>query len=218
MYRPLWLILIIGLATVVYLNIFAPHRDIEIENIERSLPPAAPAASSPSGTPALASSSTVSAPVHEAAVPVEPGKQTESAPALEPLVITITPASEQAVRQINELLRGHGQLRKMKFTDSVRELSGTLTARELLAFFNRIDEAGKVTYSRKRFESYPVAASIPFVMKMKPAPKPVEQTTRPAPPAAAPGTHAVSTPSSSAEAGRSAENVESLPEHQVSGQ
>jgi len=221
MYRPLWLLLIIGLAAVVYLNIFAPHRDIEIENIERSLPPPAPAASAPTGTPAMVSASTASAAVYEAAAPLEHRKQTESDLAPEPLVITIAPASEQAVRRINEALRSHGQLRKMKFTDSVREISGTMTARELLSFFNRIDEAGKVAYSRKRFESYPETASIPFVMKMKSAPKPVDPTTRPAPPAAepaAPGTHAESTPSSSAEAGRSAETVESLPGQHVSGQ
>ena len=221
MYRPLWLLLIIGLATVVYLNIFAPHRDIEIENIERSLPPPAPATSAPTGTPAMVSASTASAAVYEAAAPMEHRKRAESDLAPEPLVITIAPAGEQAVRRINEALRSHGQLRKMKFTDSVREISGTMTARELLSFFNRIDEAGKVAYSRKRFESYPETASIPFVMKMKSAPKPVDPTTRPAPPAAepaAPGTHAESTPSSSAEADRSAENGESLPEQHVSGQ
>jgi hypothetical protein len=84
----------------------------------------------------------------------------------------------------------------MKFSDTAREISGSLTAKELLTFFNRIEPAGKISYSRKRFESFPSAQTIPFVMKLivapaapeqntpseKPAPKPAEASA-PAPPA-----------------------------------
>ncbi len=165
LYRPLWLIGIIGLGVVVYINIIAPiQRDVEIENIEKSLPPALPVASSPTVTP-------VAAPAQQAAVQQPASKTTPSAPAVDPLVITISPATENAVRRINEVMRGHGQLSKMKFSDSVREISGNLTAKELLTFFNRIEQAGKVAYSRARFESFPTAQPIPFLIKMKNPPK-----------------------------------------------
>jgi hypothetical protein len=115
---------------------------------------------------------------------VEP-KKTEPAPALspgiEPLMITISVDDEQtATRRINEVMRGHATLRSMRFSDTVKEISGSLTAKELLTFFNRIENAGKVNYSRTRLASFPAAAPVPFVMRLKteqrPAERPIQQS------------------------------------------
>jgi hypothetical protein len=57
----------------------------------------------------------------------------------------------------------------------VKEVSGSLTARELLTLFNRIEPTAKVGYSRKRLQSFPTARLIPFVLRLKPAPRAVEK-------------------------------------------
>ncbi len=165
LYRPLWLAGIIGVAVLVYINLIAHKPDVEIENLEKSVPASAAVASAPTVTPVASAS--VPHPVASQPTGSRPGP---AAPAVEPLVITIAPRSQAAIRQINEVMRGHGQLRKMKFSDTIREISGDLTARELSTFFSRIEPAGKISYSRKRFESFPAAQPIPFVVKMKPAP------------------------------------------------
>ncbi len=166
LYRPLWLAGIIGAAVLVYINVISANRhDVEIENLEKSVPPSAVVASAPTVTPA-----TTAAAPHAAATQPTGTRTAAQAPAVEPLVITISPRNRAAIRQINEAMRGHAQLRKMKFSDAVSEISGDLTAKELSAFFTRIEEAGKVSYSRKRFESFPAAEPIPFIVKMKPVP------------------------------------------------
>ena len=171
LYRPLWVIAIIGAGALIYMNIFAPRqRDIEIENIEKSLPPAMSVASAPTVSVLVSATVPTSASQQHVAEPARPA----APPSVAPLLISIMPASENAVRRINEVMRGHGELRKMKFSDTVREISGSLTQKELLTFFARIEDAGKVTYSRKRFESFPSAEPLPFVIKMKPAPKTAE--------------------------------------------
>lgn len=173
LYRPLWVIVIIGAGGLIYVNIIAPGRhDIEIENIEKSLPPAGPVASSPTVSAVLASAPVpTSTPQQHVGEPVRPAAPS---PSVDPLLITITPAGEDAIRRINEVMRGHGELRKMRFSETVREISGSLTQKELLTFFARIEGAGKVNYSRKRFESLPSAEPVPFVIRMKPAPKTAE--------------------------------------------
>jgi predicted anti-sigma-YlaC factor YlaD len=84
-YRPLWVVLLLGVATILYVNLFAPQRDVEIENIEKTLPAAMPVASGPSGTApeAAASPVTASSPVQEAAA----SAPAPAAPS--PLVITL---------------------------------------------------------------------------------------------------------------------------------
>lgn len=173
MYRPLWLLLIAAAATLIYINVFAPHRDIEIENIEKSLPPAGPVASSLTATSSVV-------PLQQAAANQPEAKPLAAASTPDPLLITITPADEAAVGQINEVMHSHAQLKKLRFTDSVREVSGALMTDELLTFFGRIDQAGKVRYSRKRLESFPAAQPVAFTIKMKPVPKP-EPAASPAP-------------------------------------
>ncbi|OGW48144.1 MAG: hypothetical protein A2078_01070 [Nitrospirae bacterium GWC2_57_9] len=195
-YRPLWLLLIVGAGTLLFVNILQNQRDIEIENIEKSLPSEA---SAPTATPGTALQPTVQQPVLQTA-----GTKTHEAapsPRIAPLIITVTPETEASVLAINDVMRGHGQLRRLKFTDTVREISGDLTAKELLTFFARIEQAGKVSYSRKRLDSFPTAQPVPFVMKMKQAPKIAQPSATPAvdstPPAPAPSAMPVSAPTTS---------------------
>ncbi len=174
LYRPLWLAAIVGIVALVSVNLASRHRDLEIENLEKSLPPpAAPLA-------AVASAPTVThaampvqpAPVRPAAAPPSAHRPVSEAPAVEPLVITVTPENEQtAIPRINEVMRRHGSLRKLQFSDTVREISGSLTGKEMATFFNRIESAGKVTYSRKKSEFIQSVHPIPFIMKLKPASK-----------------------------------------------
>jgi hypothetical protein len=186
LYRPLWLAGIVVVAAVIYHYATLPRQlDVELDNIVKTAPTSTAPVTPVPPTPA------------PAPVEVAPPRALEPAKAMEPLPVTITTENDKAaIRRINEIMRGHGQLRKLRFSDTVREISGSLTAKELLTFFNRIEPAGKISYSRKRFESFPSAQTIPFVMKMivaptapeqkassaKPAPKPAEASA-PAPPA-----------------------------------
>jgi hypothetical protein len=169
LYRPLWiagLLLIAG--GLIYYHVTPRQLEIEIERIEKTAPTATQAA----------------APVPAVTAPPATVKGVETAqpapaaaPAAEPLKITITPVNDEAaVQQINDTLRGHESLRAMAFTSTQMELSGSLTSKELMILFSKIEGAAKVNFNRKRFESFPSEQPIPFVMKLKPAP-------RPAPPA-----------------------------------
>jgi hypothetical protein len=173
LYRPLWVAGIIVVAALVYFYAQTPHRyDSELEGT------GVPLDTTTQPLPAAASSSRVAAKA-KAKAPVEP-ENTAPAPALspgiEPLVITISVDDEQtATRRINEVMRGHATLRSMRFSDTVKEISGSLTAKELLTFFNRIENAGNVNYSRTRLESFPAAAPVPFIMRLKTEQRPVER-------------------------------------------
>ena len=46
-YRPLWMVLLLGGFTLLYVNLVAPRHDVEIENIEKTSPPPAPVGSAP---------------------------------------------------------------------------------------------------------------------------------------------------------------------------
>jgi hypothetical protein len=185
-YRPLWLAGIAAVAAALYYYAVTPRQlDLELERIVQT----APTLSAPTATAlpvtiagdATASTASGHAPAPElppAAAPV-PGR--------EPLIVTIIPENDQsAVRRINEVMGGHGKLRKMQFSDTVKEVPGSLTSGELLAFFSRIETMAKVNYSRKRFESLPASGPVPFVLKLKAARKPAPQAAPaaiPAPPA-----------------------------------
>jgi len=180
-YRPLWMAAIVLIAAGVYRYAIAPQQvDVELESIVKTAPattaPAVPAPPAPVvSAPAVTTSAAPAKP--------KPSASPAAAPAIEPLAVTITLAPDNektAVRRINEIMRGHEQLRKKRFSDDVREITGSLTAKELLTFFNRIEPAGKAGYSRKRFESFPSAQLIPFVLKLKTLPKTID---KPAPPA-----------------------------------
>ncbi len=119
-YRPLWIAGICLAAAGTYYYAMIPRQlDIEIENIVRTVPGSvatAPTATAlpptaPAEQKAVATSSTPSAQPHAA--------QTAAAPAVERLTITIMAENDPAVaRRINEVLRGHGQLRSKKFTET----------------------------------------------------------------------------------------------------
>jgi len=105
-----------------------------------------------------------------------------------------------SIRTINEAMTEHALLKNMRFSDKVREISGSLTSDELLTFFNRIQSAGKIAYRRSRLAS---AGSelLPFVMKLKSLPAPTQASTdRPADnPAAKPAEIPVERPESKSE-------------------
>ncbi len=175
-YRPLWIAAIIGVLTLVYINVIAPQRrDLEIENLERSLPSRAPIASAPTITPAPSGAQPVVVPPSETAAAI-------ATPAAGPLEITITLVNEkEGIRHINEIIKGHNLLGKTRFNDSLQEISGSLTAQELFTLFESIGSGGRATYSRKQFKSFPNGKPIPFVMKLKPPPDVAVRPSSPAP-------------------------------------
>jgi hypothetical protein len=175
MYRPLWLAGIVLLtAGIAYYAMQPRQLDLEIESIVKTAPAttnSVPAAGPNRETPV------VPRPAVSAQKPVpQPLAPRAVAPA--PLAVSIMPVDETAaLQQVNEVLSGHGELRKMKFSDTERKLSGRLTAQELLTFFERVREVAKVRYDRKRFKSFPADQPIPFVLTLKAAPRTVEKPT-----------------------------------------
>jgi hypothetical protein len=192
LYRPLWMAAIIGIGTLLYINVIAPNqRDLEIENIEKSLPPAAPFVSAPVPTSGM----TLALGVPDTEAPLKTVSKSAETQPLQPstpqpaaaasLLVTVTPQDDnEAVQSINAIMRGHPQLGGLTFSDTVREVSARLTPQELLIFFNRIMPVARVSYSRKLFSSLPQTEPVPFVMKLKPAPR--EQKPAAAPAAALP--------------------------------
>lgn len=173
LYRPLWIMGLILIAAAIYYYLVTPRQlDLEIEKIVKTAPSATAVTSAASGTtPSTPSAQPAS---RNAAV---------SAPAMEPLVVTITPENDDAaIQRINEVMRGHGQMQKLKFSDGVKEIEGSLTSQELLTFFSRIKPVAKVSYNRKRFKSFKTADPIPIVLKLKAAPMPLDKSLPPAHP------------------------------------
>jgi hypothetical protein len=165
-YRPLWLIIIAAVIAASYLYVIDPLlHDPDIEKLDAGIPPS-PAATAPS------------APQQR----IEPAPAA-AAPKTDPLVVTITLEKQNemaSIGTINEAMTEHTSLKNMRFSDKVREISGSLTSDELLTFFNRIQSAGKIAYRRSRLAS---AGSelLPFVMRLKSLPAPTQASTdRPA--------------------------------------
>lgn len=171
LYRPLWIVGIAGCAALLYFYVVVPlQRERELEMRELSAPPAAAVQPAPAGPGAAAPPAE-----HRAAQPVQPAVSAVDGP----LVVTITAADERAaMRKINDVMQGHAVLRTMRFSEKVKEISGSLTARELETFFARIESAGRISYSRSRLESFPAAAPVPFVIRLK-----ADQKAAAAPPA-----------------------------------
>jgi len=168
-YRPLWLAAIALASAGVYYYIVTPRQlDLEIEKIERT----APATTAALNTEHLTTSTSMAAkPPVDVKVP-----EVSSAPAAAPLVVNIIPDNESAaVRQINEVLKGHEQLRGKRFSETVRVVSGSLTAGELEIFFDRIEPVARVSVNRKRLASIASTQPIPFTLKLLAAPKTVEK-------------------------------------------
>ncbi len=160
LYRPLWMAGLVLVAAGVYYYIITPRQlDVEIERIVKSEATlSAPTASGPPVTanaPVKARGSEQPLPARAAVTPPAPGR----------LVVTIR-AENSAIPRINEIMHGHSQLQQLRFSDSAREVGGSLTASELLTFFDRVSTVAKVSYSRKRLRSFPAAEPVSFVMKL----------------------------------------------------
>jgi hypothetical protein len=171
LYRPLWLAGIALVAAGVSYYAMQPRQlDLEIENIVKTAP--ATTTSVPAAGPKR-EAPVVTKPVAGVQGPVT---QAVSAQSVAPLEVSITPSDEtSAIQRVNEVMSGHGKHRKMKFSDTERQLSGKLTAQELLTFFDRIGEVAKVRYDRKRFKSFTADQQVPFVLTLKAAPRPIEK-------------------------------------------
>jgi hypothetical protein len=179
-YRPLWLIMIAAVIAASYLYVIEPIlHDPDIEKLDAGIPPS-PAATARSAPQTLPAPATTGPPAPRQKIDPAPAA---AAPKIDPLVVTITLEKQNemaGIRTINEAMKEHPLLKNMRFSDKVREISGSLTSDELSIFFNRIQSAGKIAYRRARLAS---AGSelLPFVMKLKALPAPTEASTgRPA--------------------------------------
>lgn len=208
-YRPLWLAgIVLAVAGIYYYAMLPRQLDIEIENIMGT----APVVTSPTSSVSLETRTTVAkakAKTKAKAKAKAKAKtktkvktkaktkrvqkhkpQPVSAPAVQPLAVSITPNNENsAIKRINRVMGEHGRLRNMKFSYVEQKLSGKMTAPELRTFFDRIREVSKVRYNRKVFKSFPVAQKIPFVLTLKAAPKAVETPLLVQEPIRSAGTH-----------------------------
>jgi hypothetical protein len=168
-YRPLWVAGIALLAAAgTYYVVTPTPLDVELESIVKTTP-----------------STTVSTAIGSSPVVISAPAATVPASAGEPLMITITLAQEnerKSIRRINEVMREYDQLWGKKFSDTVREISGSLTAKELLTFFSRIKTTGTISYNRSRIESQPKAQPLPFVLTLKRAPQTAKNPAAPAKP------------------------------------
>jgi len=178
LYRPLWITGIMLIAGAVYYYEVTPRQlDLEIERIVQTAPSGTAAGDNLALSTAsdTAPSSHTATPQKTAALPVAALDL-----ASEPLIVTLIPENNtSAIDTINKIMHGYGKLRKMKFSESTSEVSASLTARELAALFNRIEPAAKISYNRQQFKSFPAAAPIPFVLKLKTAPKRAEEHAQP---------------------------------------
>ena len=171
LYRPLWVSCIIAVGALVYFYALTPHR--QGSEFDGTGAPSGTTTQSPPATLPLPETTAGA----KAAAP-EPAKARPApAPAaVDPLEISVTVDDEQtAMRKINAVMQGHATLRNLRFTDAVREISGSLTSKEMLTFFNRIEQAGKIHYSHARLVSFPAATPVPFIMRLKAAPRPAER-------------------------------------------
>jgi hypothetical protein len=168
-YRPLWLAAIVLAAAGVYHYMMTPRQlDLEIEKIVKT-----ESVTTPAVYPAEEKTKTSIATMPVVSTrPVKP----PPAPVVAPLVVSIIPDDENAaVRRINEILHRHRQLSEKTFSETVREVSGSLTAGELEILFDRIEQVGRVSFNRRRLESDPGTQPIPFKLMLRAAPKTVEK-------------------------------------------
>jgi hypothetical protein len=170
LYRPLWLSLILCSLVALYLYVLLPMvHDPDLERLDASLsePVAAPDSTRASGPTPTA--------VHEAGpsrrAPKGSSAQEDTRP--DPLIVSVVVDADRekaTIQRINEAMKEHALLKSMRFSDTVREISGSLTANELKSFFDRIQDAGKITYKRSRLASAGETGLLPFVVRIKVAP------------------------------------------------
>jgi len=174
-YRPLWIAAICLAAGGTYYYSMMPRQlDLELDSIVKTTPATVVSAPVPTVMPPVApveQRTMVTSSVTPSALP-QAAKPVVAAAAVAKLTIMIMAENDNAaVRKINEIMRGHGQLRTKKFTETEKEVSGSLTSHELLTLFARLEPAGKVIYNKKRLEALANAGSIPFVLKLQLTPK-----------------------------------------------
>jgi hypothetical protein len=159
LYRPLWLLGAGGFAAALYLYAIAPiFHDPDLEKLEAPPPAAAPVTA-----PTPVAEATRQIPAGPAAVP--------EAPKPDPVVITITADDEAAAAErINEAVHEHAPPGTGRFSDTVKEVSGSMTAPQLRSLFNRIQDVGKITYKRSRLAKAGGSQALPFVLRLKSAP------------------------------------------------
>jgi hypothetical protein len=159
-FRPLWLAAVVIAAVVLQVYVIRPFlHDPDLEKLDAG--PAVPPAEQVKAEPV-----TVPSPTHAAP---EPKPHAATAPAADPLVVTITLVKENekaGIGMINDAMKEHALLKSMRFSDKVREISGSLTPDELTTFFSRIQGAGKITYKRSRLAAAR-GELLPFVMKLQ---------------------------------------------------
>lgn len=168
LYRPLWVLAAVMAGYLLAQYVVRPYLQ-EQERAWREL--TSPAEPGPAPRPVPAPPGTTSPPAPKPAEPPQVPPMAEKS--VDPLVVTITAEDEQAaIRRINEVMRGHGVLRVKRLSDTVREIEGELTPKELLTFMSRIETAGKIGYNRRRFEEFPNTQPLPFILRVKAAPGP----------------------------------------------
>ncbi|HTF99058.1 MAG TPA: hypothetical protein VK654_00550 [Nitrospirota bacterium] len=179
LYRPLWVAGLLLLAGGVYYYLVTPRQlEIEIERIQKT--------ESTATTPVPTLPATTASPAPAKGTEpqqTEPATAAPPSPAPEPLAVSLTPVNDQAaVQTINDVLHRSGSLHTSAFTDTQKEITGSLTAKELMALFSGIEGAAKVSFNKKRFDSFPPDQAIPFVLRLKPAPRPAQTPAVPAAP------------------------------------
>lgn len=160
-YRPLLLALLVGSVAAVYLYIIRPAlHDPDLERLDPYASPQTQTAM-PTTVPTATAKLEKKEPISEPAAAVEPVV----------VVITVEKDKEKTSRErINEAMKEHALLRTMLFSKSVREISGSLTARELSTFLHRIQDVGGISYKRRRLLSAADGELIPFVMRLHTSP------------------------------------------------
>jgi len=176
-FRPLWLAMIIACALTVQHYVITPlMHDPDLEKLDAGMP--LPAAVQPETAPLSVPTPTPAVPA-----PPEPKKQAPApliaASKADPLVVTITLEKENekaGIARINEAMKEHAVLTSLRFSDKVREVTGSLTADELYTFFTRIRDAGKITYKRSRLASAASGEPLSFILKLQTMAAPPRQS------------------------------------------
>jgi hypothetical protein len=184
LYRPLWIAGIVLIATTVTYYFVTPRKlDIEIDNIARTAPSGTVISASSPSAPVVNAVPAIAQAVHApTAAPVSRGEPDRM---VEPLAITITAPQEQekeSIQRINQVVRELGKLRKEAFSNEVREITGALTASELVIFISRISNTGRASYNRKRLDSFPGTQTVPFILTLKFAPRAASTSSPSIPP------------------------------------
>lgn len=160
LYRPLWIAGIVAAAAGIYFYVVVP---IQLHFERERAEVAALSSSEPLSDPAPMSEEPAVLPPQVNSTPASARPKTT-----DPLIVTMLVSDEKAAMAgINAVMEGHAVLKSMRFTETTREISGRLSRKELLIFFNRIESLGRIRYSSSRLESFPSTEPIPFVMRLK---------------------------------------------------